>query len=186
MRWLVVVVGLILQTSLAAQGIEVEYDKSFDFSPYRSFTIKKGEVIIPREIQRVDEGIVHQWIVTAIVKKLTSKGLLKQDSASDLTVSYVVGSRKQADKLDLGPQILGGVEGNTPTAPGGQSRTWSREYQEGFVFVDLLDRNGSLRWRIKATTTGGAVDDEHLLGEVITVGFKKFNRKPKRKKGGGP
>jgi len=182
MRKFIGLVVFLAQLSVAAQGIEVEYDKAYDFSRHKTFRVEKGEVIIPKELQNVDPAVVHSRMKQALISKLTSKGLLPADSAADLTVSYAVGTRKQTDRTDLGPQILGGVTGNTPSTPNNASQTWSREYQEGFIFIDVADRGKNIRWRVKAISTEGSIDEEGVIQETVNAGFKKFSLKPKRNK----
>ena len=181
MRWFGGFLVLLLQTSLFGQGIDVEFDKSYDFSRYKTFRVERGEVIIPNEYQHAEPKVVHTWMIHAVTTKLTSKGLMLTDSAADLTVTYVIGARKQKDNIDLGPQILTGGSGNTSSS-GKTSKTWSREYQAGFIFIDLIDRGKNIRWKIKATTAEGSVDDEGLIQETVNAGFKKFSLKPKKKK----
>jgi len=163
--------------------VHVEYDKNRDFSVYRSFQIGEGEVITPKEKQKTDESKLHAWIKLAISGKLKEKGLLEVDSATDLVITYLMGSKEQNEKIDLGTQILGGVSGNAlATGPNQPNRTWTRDYALGKIIIDMTDRGGNLVWRISATTEGHDADHKEVIDEVVHIGFKKLSTKPKKGK----
>ncbi len=180
----IAVLGILMMSALnvTGQGIEVEYDKHRDFSRYMTFRVGEGEVTTPKDNLSVNEAQLHRWMKEAIIAKLTSKGLRATDSAADLTATYVIGSQKRNEQIDLGMQIFGGVSGNTPSTTNKPSNTWSRDFQEGSIIVDLHDRSNNLVWRIRATTGGESTDSEHLIQEVVNSGFKKLSLKPKKAK----
>ena len=173
MRSFVFVACLLVQFTLFAQNINVEYDKNRDLSRYKTFTIGSGEIITPKDRRTVNEASLHTWIREAIAVELTGKGLVKVDSAGDLLATYLVGTQQRTDFSQLGP--LG-------TSPDNSSQTWSRDYTMGSLIIDLNDRNNSLIWRINATTGAAAMDIHVLIDQVVSAGFKKFSLKPKKVK----
>jgi len=182
MRWSLLF--LLLAVIRCAYGqVHTEYDKNRDFSVYRRFRIGDGEVITPRERQKTDESRLHEWMKLAIIGKLKEKGLLEADSAADLVITYLIGSKEQNEKIDLGMQIVGGVSGNTlATDPSQPNRTWTRDYSLGKIIIDMSDRSGNLVWRISATTEGQDADHKEVIDEVVRIGFKKLSTKPRKGK----
>lgn len=160
--------------SLSAQGIKVEYDKNHDFTTYKTFSFGEGEIVTPKDERTVPDSIIHKWIRTSITEELKEKGLQSADSSSaDLVVSYVIGSLERRDVEQLGP--LG-------QTPGSDSRTWSRDYNEGSFIIDLNERNKKRVWRINASTNTTSNDGGRMIEQVVGEGFKKFSLKPKKAK----
>lgn len=173
---------LLLSVSHAGIGqIHAEFDKSRDFSVYRNYKLGDSEVITPKEKQRSDASTLHAWMKEAIRVKLSEKGLQEADSSADLVVSYLIGSKEQNEKVNLGPQLLGGVSGNSLTAdPSQPNRTWKRDYPLGRIIIDMTDRRGNLVWRIDATLEGHDANNKEAIEEVVRVGFKKLSMKPRK------
>lgn len=163
----------LVQGSLAAQDINVEYDKNRDLSRYKTFTIGSGEVITPKDRRTVNEASLHKWVKEAIAEELKEKGMVQVDSAGDLLATYLIGTQQRSDFSQLGP--LG-------VAPDNSSQTWSRDYTMGSMIIDLNDRSNNLIWRVNATTGAAAMDIHVLIEQVVSAGFKKFSLKPKKVK----
>lgn len=162
-----------VQGFLAAQDINVEYDKNRDLSRYKTFTIGSGEVITPKDRRTVNEASLHKWVKEAIAEELKEKGMVQVDSAGDLLATYLIGTQQRSDFSQLGP--LG-------VAPDNSSQTWSRDYTMGNMIIDLNDRSNNLIWRVNATTGAAAMDIHVLIEQVVSAGFKKFSLKPKKVK----
>ncbi|MFZ5970747.1 MAG: DUF4136 domain-containing protein [Bacteroidota bacterium] len=168
------VVFFFLTTSLWAQDIEVEYDKNRDLTGYKTFRFGEGEIITPKDQRVIKDATMHQWVKKAIREELTGKGLVFVDSAkADLTASYIIGSLQRSDMQNLGPM---------GTAPGSTDQTWSRNFQQSSLIIDLNDRSNILIWRIQGVTTTTTPDAENMIREVVSKGFKKFSLKPKKEK----
>lgn len=173
MRVSVPLAFLFLPIFLAAQDINVEYDKNRDLSRYKTFTIGSGEIITPKDRRTVNEASLHKWIKESIAEELREKGMVQVDSAGDLLATYLVGTQQRTDFSQLGP--LG-------TSPDNSSQTWSRDYTMGSLIIDLNDRNNNLIWRVNASTGAAAMDIHVLIEQVVSAGFKKFSLKPKKVK----
>jgi len=164
---------MLLSSSVRAQEVNAEFDKTRDLSRYKTFVFGEGEIITPKDRRgQMDEAGLHKMVKTSISEELTEKGLHQVDSAADLVVSYVIGSQERMDYSVLGP--LG-------TSPTNSSQTWSRDYRLGSLIIDLNDKNNNLIWRVNATSEG-AEDMERLIDAVVSAGFKKFSIKPKKVK----
>src|SRR6478736_7250708 len=133
---------LLCSVSAFSQDLKVEYDKSHDFSKYKTFSFGESEIITPRDQRQVPDATVHKYVKGAIAEELSEKGLQQLDSLGDLVVSYVVGSIEKTDTEQLGP--LGMTPGSTNT-------TWSRDYKQSSMVIDLNERSGRRVWRINST-----------------------------------
>lgn len=155
------------------QDVKVEFDKTKDYTFYKTFTFGESEILTPKEKRKVSDAALHKMIREAIEKELTEKGLSRNDSAAELEITYAVGSFEHSESQNLGP--LG-------SAPG-QSRTWTNNYTQGELIVDLNDtRSKKLIWRVNSQTNTDAPEARQYIEQIVDKGFKKFAVKPKQKK----
>jgi len=164
---------LLAAVSVQAQTIRAEYDKTRDFSIYKTFQLGGGQIITPRDKRNFDETKLHQWVQEAITEELKEKGLVLIDSAADLTVSYAIGSTTHLDMQNLGP--MGGT-------PGQDSRLWSRDYTLSSLIIDLRDRSRNVIWRVNGETVASTADAARQIDEFVAKGFRRFSIQPKKKK----
>jgi hypothetical protein len=163
----------VLGISLSAQDIKVEYDKSHDFTKYKTFAFGQGEIVTPKDQRVVKDATMHAWVKNAITEELTEKGFTQVDSLGDLVVSYAIGSLPRTDMEQLGP--LG-------QTPGSTNQTWSRDYKQNSLIIDLNNRQNYLVWRINGTTNASGTTAQPMISEVVSEGFKKLSLKPKKSK----
>ena len=112
-----------------AQRITTEFDKAVDFSRFKTFAIRDGQLRSPNPA--LNSELTKKRVDAAIERALTAKGLTKASGNSDLNVFYILGS-------------LGGRGRGTrgATAPN----------IEGNFIMDLRDpTTGSLVWHGIAT-----------------------------------
>ena len=173
MRLVLFYAVILASTTSFSQDLKVEYDKDRDLSPYKTFTMGEGEIITPRDQRTIADSELHKWVHEAIVKELAAKGLTQLDTLGDLTASYIVGSVAMTDTENLGPM---GV------SPNSSEHTWSRDYRQGNLVVDLNDNSNILIWRVSATTSYGTPATDRIVQNLIAQGFKKFTTKPKKGK----
>lgn len=164
---------LLATVSGFAQNIQVEYDKNRDLTKYKTFTFGEGEIITPKDQRVIKDETMHKWVREAIAEELKEKGLVRVDSNADLTASYIIGSLARSDMQNLGPM---GV------SPGSTNQTWSRDFQQSSLVIDLNDRSKMLIWRINGVTSTTTPDAANMIREVVSKGFKKFSLKPKKEK----
>jgi hypothetical protein len=169
------VICLLLLTSFAsfAQDVKAEYDKDRDLSKYKTFTMGEGEITTPRDQRTVADNDLRKWVHDAIISELVGKGLTQLDTLGDLTASYIVGSIALMDVQNLGPM---------GTSPNSSDQTWSRDYRQGNLVVDLNDRSNILIWRVNATTSYGTPASDKNIQALLAQGFRKFTTKPKKEK----
>jgi hypothetical protein len=162
----------VISTCTFGQGISVEYDKTHDFSKYKTFSFGESQVITPQDQKQISDAVIDKWIKNSVSSELEFKGLKRVDSLADLVVTYAVGTMARSDSQPIGP--LGQTPGSTATS-------WSRNYQQTSLIIDLNSRNNSLVWRINSFADIIGKDSERTIDLIVERGFKKFG-KPIRKK----
>lgn len=157
-----------------AQDIKVEYDKTKDYSGYKTFKFGESEIITPKEKKKISDKALDKMIKDAIAKVMTSKGLSQNDSSAQLVVTYVAGVFEHSETQNLGP--LG-------QAPGSSSQTWSNNYSQGELIIDLNDvQSKKLIWRINSQTNTTTPEASQYIEQIVDKGLKKFAVKPRGKK----
>ena len=155
------------------QEVKIEFDKKHDFSKYKTFSFGESKVVTSSEQKTVSDATVDKWIRNGVARELQFKGLKKVDSAgADLVVSYAIVSIPRLDVQPIGP--AGGT-------PGSNDRTWSRNYTETNLIVDLNNRSNFLVWRVSGLADVVGRDAERSIDQIIERGFKKYGRGIKRK-----
>lgn len=172
MRNLVVLL-LAVSTHVFGQGIKVEYDKKHDLTKYKTFSFGESQVITPPDQKQVSDATVDKWIKNGVTRELEFKGLKRVESGGDLTVTYAVGTMSRSDMQAVGP--LG-------QTPGSSATTWSRNYNQTSLIVDLNNKSNFLVWRINAVADVVGTDGERTIDLIVERGFKKFGRPVKKKK----
>jgi hypothetical protein len=81
---------VLLAPSLAlAQKVSFDFDKTADFSKFKTYALKDGT--------KVGDPLIDNRIVAAIEAELAAKGLTKKDDGPDIAVVYHVAFDKQKD-----------------------------------------------------------------------------------------
>lgn len=164
-----------------SQKVEVKYDKNHDFSVYKTYSVDEGEIFTPKGERKFDEQDVKTWIRNSITRELELKGLTLVDSAADLHIDFVAGAMQQSEFEDWGP--LGYSQTPDPIGQG-SSRTWSSQYNQGSLFLDVIDTKGNkIVWSSTSTLSiEEEVDIQKLISEIVMKSLKKLSTKPKKKK----
>lgn len=163
---------LAVATHAFGQEIKVEYDKKHDVSKYKTFSFGESQVITPQDQKRVSDATVDKWIKNGVTRELEFKGLTRVDAGGDLVVTYAVGTMPRSDVQAIGP--LGQTPGSTAT-------TWSRDYNQTSLIVDLNNKSNFLVWRINAIADV-VTDGERTIDLIVERGFKKFGKSVKKRK----
>jgi len=80
---------LLLPALAAAQKTSFDFDKTADFSKYKTYALKDGT--------KVGQPLIDNRITAAIQEQLAAKGLTKNDASPDIVVVYHVAFDKQQD-----------------------------------------------------------------------------------------
>jgi Domain of unknown function (DUF4136) len=156
------------------QTVEVEFNKNKDYTHYKTFSFGQSQITTPSDQKLIKDATMDAWIVSAITQELEHKGLKKSDSVPELIVTYLEGTLARSDTERLGPLAL------TPGAE--PDRSFTHEYRQSTLVIDLNDRSGNLIWRINSTTNMTATEIERTVDAIVEKGFKKFARPTKKKK----
>ena len=122
-----------------AQRITTEFDQAVDFSKFKTFAIRDGQLRSPSPA--LNSELTKKRVEAAIERALTAKGLTKATGNSDLNVFYMLGSlrRVETEAYPAGWRGLG-------------TRVATVLNTEGNLVIDLRDpTTRSLVWRGIAT-----------------------------------
>jgi len=165
--------------SVQAQFKVVVETPNVDLTTYETFTVIKGEVITPEDEQKVNEEELFQRMKNAIATELESKGYrYVKDSTAQLIVSYVTGSFKQTNSENLGP--LGEAPAST-AADVDQSRSWSRDFREGILEIEVSSHAKKELWKVSGTLTSDTSDPK-IIDNSVYKALRKFPSRNRKKK----
>jgi hypothetical protein len=169
-----IIIGLLLLLSLNALGqeINIEYDKKHDFSKYKTFSFGESQVVTPPDQKQISDVTLDKWIKSGVTRELEFKGLKRVDSLADLVITYAIGTMARSDAQAIGPLGM---------TPGSNDRTWSRNYKQTSLIIDLNDRKNFLVWRINSVADVIGADAERTIDMIVVRGFKKFGKSGKKK-----
>ena len=151
-----------------AQKITVEFDQTADFSKYKTFAIRDGQ--LSSNNPALNNELIKKRIDADIEKALTGKGLKLVSGPSDLNVRYRFGSapRTQVERYPAGWRGLG-------------TRIVRVPYAEGTLVIDLRDPSTrSLVWRgIAREEKSDATKIEGKLEDMVKKALEKYPPKEK-------
>jgi predicted transcriptional regulator len=174
MKISVAILCLLMLNLAWGQDVKIEYDKTKDFSAYKTFRFGESEIVTPKEKKQISDAALNKIIRDAIEKELAEKGIIKNDSSSELVITYLAGIFEHSERQNLGP--LG-------TAPGQSSQTWTNNYSQGELIIDINDvKSRKLIWRVNSQTNTSTPEAQTYIEQVVDKGLKKFAVKPKGKK----
>lgn len=159
---------LLFAISAFAQKITVEFDQAADFTKYKTFAIRAGQLNSPNPA--LNSELVKKQIESDIESNLTAKGLTKVTGRSDLNIRYTLGTRRNVE-TEAYPAGWRGLGTRVVRVP----------YAQGTLVIDLRDpTTRSLVWR------GIAVDEKRdptqLEGKLHDMVRKSMEKYPPKKK----
>jgi hypothetical protein len=159
----------VLGTALAwAQKITVEFDQAADFSKYKTFAIRDGQ--LNSRNPALNSELVKKRIESDIARDLTARGLEITTGRSDLNVRYHFGSVRKAE-IERYPAGWRGFGTRVVRVP----------YTEGTLVIDLRDPStGSLVWRgIASEEKSDGAKIEGKLDDMVRKAIEKYPPRPK-------
>jgi len=96
--WVLAFIVLVLATSGFAQKVKVGYDKSTDFSKYKTYTWAKPQTPVTRPL-------LYDTVVSTIDQELIAKGLQSVETNGDLTL-IAAGGIEYGSNLAAGTPML--------------------------------------------------------------------------------
>ena len=162
------ILSLLAALGAYAQNVTVEFDPATDFSHFKTFAIRDGQ--LNSKNPALNSELVKKRIEAAIERNLTSKGLVLESGRSDLNVRYHFGSARKAE-----------VERYPAGWRGWGTRVVRVPYTEGTLVIDLRDgTTHSLLWRgIAREDKGDAAKLQGKLDDMVRKSFDKYPPKPK-------
>jgi Domain of unknown function (DUF4136) len=163
------VLGLLAAQGARAQKITMEFDQSIDFSKYKTFAIREGQLSSGNPA--LNSPLVKKQIELDIQNDLTAKGLTMVTSgASDLNVRYTFGAARKTE-----------VEAYPAGWYGLGTRYIRVPYAEGTLVIDLRDpTTRSLVWRaIAAEEKSDATKIQGKLDDMVKKSIDKYPPKKK-------
>jgi len=146
-----------------AQKVTTEFDEGVDFSKFKTFAIRDGQLRSPSPA--LNSELTKKRIEAEIEKALIAKGLTKAEGRSDLNVFFTLGSlrRVETERYPAGWRGLG-------------TRVVRVPYAEGNLVIDLRDPSTrSLVWRSIATeekASPAKIADK--LDDMVRKSFSKY------------
>jgi Domain of unknown function (DUF4136) len=165
----VLLLTLLIAFGAFAQKITVEFDQAADFSKYKTFAIRAGQ--LNSRNPALNSELVKKQIEADIVRDLTAQGLtVVTGPSSDLNVRYHFGS---ARKMELESYPAGWR--------GWGTRVVRVPFTEGTLVIDLRDPSTrSLVWRGIATEEkSDPTKIEKKLDDMVRKSLEKYPPKPK-------
>lgn len=158
---------LLAAASALAQKITVEFDQAADFTRYKTFAIRAGQLNSPNPA--LNSELVKKQIESDIESNLTARGLTKVSGASDLNVRYTLGTRRNVE-TEAYPAGWYGLGTRIVRVP----------YAAGTLVIDLRDpTTRSLVWR--AIASDEKRDPTKLQGKLDDMVRKSLENIRRRK-----
>jgi len=161
--------GLLFAQGARAQKITMEFDQTIDFSKYKTFAIREGQLNSGNPA--LNSPLVKKQIEADIQNDLTAKGLtLVPSGPSDLNVRYTFGAARKTE-----------IEAYPAGWYGFGTRYGRVPYSEGTLVIDLRDpTTRSLVWRaIAAEEKSDATKIQGKLDDMVKKSIDKYPPKKK-------
>jgi hypothetical protein len=164
----VLIPALLITLNGLAQKVTVEFDESADFTRYKTFAIRDGQ--LNSKSPALNNELVKKRIEADIERDLTAKGLTKAEGRSDLNVFFRFGSARRVE-TEAYPAGWRGLRTRVVKVP----------YAEGTLVIDLRDpTTRSLVWRgIASVEKNDPTKIEGKLDDMVKKAFEKYPPKKK-------
>jgi hypothetical protein len=163
------ILSLLAGQAAQAQKITMEFDQSIDFSRYKTFAIREGQ--LNSRNPALNSPLVKKQIEADIQNDLTAKGLsMVTNGPADLNVRYTFGAARKTE-----------VEAYPAGWYGFGTRYVRVPYAEGTLVIDLRDpTTRSLVWRaIAAEEKSDATKIEGKIDDMVKKSIGKYPPKKK-------
>ncbi len=159
---------LLLAGCAFAQKINVEFDEAVDFSKFRTFAIRSGQ--LNSKNPALNSELVKKKIEADIIKDLQARGLEFTDGKSDLNVRYTFGSARKIE-----------TEAYPAAWRGWGTRVVRMPYAEGTLVIDLRDPSTrSLVWRgIAHEEKSDPMKLQDKIDDMVKKAIEKYPPKAK-------
>jgi Domain of unknown function (DUF4136) len=160
--------ALLFAHGARAQKVTVEFDQAADFSHYKTFSIRDGQ--LSSNNPALNSPLVKKQIEADIERDLTAKGLTQASGTADLNIRYTFGAARKTE-----------VEAYPAGWYGRATRYVRVPYAEGTLVIDLRDpTTRSLVWRAIASQEKS--DATKIQGKLDDMVKKSIEKYPPKKK----
>ena len=144
-------IALLFATASFAQQVKTDYDRSADFSQYKTYSWEKVQTQDPLWVDRIKE---------AVNGALTAKGLTPVDSGGDVAI-VAIEMTKNEQNLNT---FYNGFGGGWRWGGGfGDATTTVDNYKVGTLVVDLFDaKTKKIIWRGSSSDTLSDKSDKNI------------------------
>lgn len=168
-RQIMIVVCCLFVAAVAFAKTNFDWDKTADFSIYKTYTWAKVQT---------PSTLWDQRVVAAIDAQLQAKGWTKMEAGGDVAV-FAIGTTKDQASLNTYYDGWGGGWGYRGFGGMGMTTATTRvsTYKVGTLIVDLYDaKSKQLLWRGQASDTlsDKPEKNEKKMNKEVTNLFKKF------------
>jgi hypothetical protein len=166
---LLVLSGLLAAPGAVAQKVTVEFDQAANFSKYKTFAIRGGE--LNSRNPALNSELVKKQIEADIIRNLSMKGLEESPTGpADLNVRYTFGSARKTE-----------LESYPAGWRGWGTRVVRVPYSEGTLVIDLRDpTTRALVWRgIASEDKSEATKLQGKLDDMVKKPLEKYPPKVK-------
>ncbi|MDL5048769.1 DUF4136 domain-containing protein [Oscillatoria amoena NRMC-F 0135] len=181
-RQLITTICIALTVSCFGQDFKSSTKTGVDLKQYSTFTIVQGEVVASSD-RAIDPVAFFKEIKPTIIRELERKGFKYVDSAAELAATYVVETTVRTDVQNFGP--LGQAPASNP-AQVDQSQSWSREFRQGSLILNLDDlAKKTTVWSCEGSMDISRTRGGNAIDYAVKEAFRKFpdkNKKSKRQK----
>ncbi len=167
-----VLTGLLLSlpTIAAAQDVKIDFDKNFNFSPIKTYSMKLGTAW--------GNDLSQRRVMTEFDEAIAAKGWKKVDEAqADIHVVLHGATQTKRDATTFYSGGMGGYGYHYGGMGMGTASTVVNEYQVGTVVVDMFDpKSKSLVFRgiAEGEISDNAERNAKRLDKASTKMFKDF------------
>ena len=164
----VLLLSLVAAHGALAQKVTVEFDRAADFSKYRTFAIRNGQ--LNSKNAALNSDLVKKQIEGDIASGLSAKGLMEVTTGpADLNVRYTFGSARKVE-----------TEAYPAGWYGWGTRIVRVPYAEGTLVIDLRDpTTRSLVWR--GISSEEKTDASKIEGKLDKMVKKALDKYPPKK-----
>ena len=178
---LVVISIMLLATDGAAQ-ITTDYDKTVDFTTYKSYTLKGWVNDSEDEITQIDKD----RIIDAFKNEFAKRNLVMDDENPDIAVTLYILIKDKTSTTAYTNYYGGmGYRRSFGYGYGGGSTTYSqRDYREGTIIIDFFDeKEKNLIWEgvLKTEVKEKAKKREKTIPENVRKLMYNYPIKPIKK-----
>lgn len=183
MKSRLILVGCLAVARVLSAQVHIDYDKSVDFTKYKTFNVESGRVVRRLGVRDTSHVFLDRYVKEAVAAALSTKGLQPSADQPDLIITYMAGAREKEEV----------VRNNTGFYPyyrfygmynwwGPQwNNWWVSRYEEGTLIVDMIDaKTDQLVWRGYLVSIINNYNEQKFVEKEVNKALRHFPPKDKK------